>query len=154
MNTAIDVDARRDLAEAARHLATGRITNRDFESRLPTSSERELHEIIFYGLWPLYDDFLTHRLTGRRALTTEGRAFVARIILFLRSGEPYRFPRSTGLGQIPVLLLSILSFGWFGRFWRRYRWRYGDQETWPFFSRGDYDRALRHPVYFRTRKDA
>ena len=97
MHAVVDSDARRRLAELARHLVAGRITNDDFEELRPSSSERALHEIYFYGLWPLYDDFITHHLIGRWALTADGRAWVARIILFLRSGQPYRYPHLTGL---------------------------------------------------------
>ena len=143
----VDDIARRRLAELARHLTAGRITNDDFEDKRPSSSERALHDIYFYGLWPLYDDFITHRLTGPWALSPDGRAWVARIILFLRSGQPYRYPRLTGLRAMPVLLLSLITFGWFGRFWVSHKWSLGDQSLWPFFSREDYERALAHPVY-------
>ena len=143
----VDDIARRRLAELARHLAAGRITNADFEEQRPSSSERALYEVYFYGLWPLYDDFITHRLTGRRALTPAGRAWVARIILFLRSGQPYEYPKVTGLLQLPVLVLSIVTLGWFGRVWVRHKWRHADQAVWPFFSREDYERALANPVY-------
>src|SRR5580658_3280696 len=132
----IDDIARRGLAELTRHLIAGRITNFDFEERWTWGSERALYEIYFYGLWPLYDDFVEHRLVGR-ARTPEARAWVARIILFLRSGEPYRYPHMCGLRALPVLLLSIITLGWFGRFWASHRWRHGDERVWPFFSRED-----------------
>src|SRR5688572_1978698 len=142
MKAVADRQARRSLAELARHLAAGRITNDDFENRRPDLS-RDLHQIYFYGLWPLYDDIVTHRLIGRRALTPEGRTWVARIVLFLRSETPYRYPRLNPLVAIPVFLLSILTLGWFGRFWRNYHWRNGDQSVWPFYSRAEYEHALR-----------
>jgi len=89
----------------ARRLAIGRITNEEFEDRRPTSKDVALFEVYFYGLWPLYDDFAEHKLLGRWALTQEGRAWVARIVLFLRSGFPYRYPRVTGTSRH----LEILS---------------------------------------------
>jgi hypothetical protein len=147
MSDVIDSDARRRLAELARHLASGQITNDEFEDRRPNSSERGLHDIYFFGLWPLYGDLLTHRLTRRWALTPEGRARVSRIVLFLRSGAPYRYPRTTGLAAIPVLLISLVTFGWFGRMWCRYTWRGGDQTVWPFYTRAEYETAVRNPVY-------
>lgn len=153
MRARIDDNARRCLAELARHLATGQITNDDFEEQLGTGlgSERALYEIYFHGLWPLYDDFIEHRLRGRWALTPEGRAWVARIVLFLRSGQPYRYPHMTGLSALLALIPSILTLGWFGRFWVRHRWRHGDERVWPFFSHEDYERALAHPVYLNRR---
>jgi hypothetical protein len=154
MNAVVDSNARRSLAELARHLASGRITNDDFEDRRPSSSEPALHDIYFYGLWPLYDDLVTHRLVGARALTREGRAWVARIVLFLRSAEPYRYPRPSRLTAIPVLLLSLVTMGWFGRVWLRHQWRHGDQSVWPFYSREEYERALANPVYLNGRAEA
>jgi hypothetical protein len=154
MNIEIDHDARRSLAELARHLAAGRITNDDFEERRPLSAERALEDVYFYGLWPLYDDFITHRLIGRWALTDEGRTWVARIVLFLRSDEPYRYPRARGIAALPALLLSFLTLGWFGRLWLRHKWRNGDQAVWPFYTRDEYERALRNPTYLASKKNA
>ncbi len=147
MNSSIDNEARRHLAALARRLATGGITNEEFEGRQRRSKEPALHDIYFYGLWPLYDDFVEHKLVGKWALTREGRTWVARIILFLHSGLPYRYPRVTGLSQIPVMLLSLATLGWFGRYWRRRQWRGGDASVWPFFSRGEYEAALQHPPF-------
>lgn len=154
MSTVVDSDARRSLADLARHLASGRITNDDFEDRRPIGSDPALHDVYFYGLWPLYDDFVKHRLVGNSALTREGRVWVARIVLFLRSGEPYRYPRASRLVAFPVLLLSLATLGWFGRLWLRHQWRHGDQSVWPFYSREEYERALKNPVYLNGRAEA
>jgi hypothetical protein len=63
------------------------------------------------------------------------------------SGLPYRYPRVTGVAQLPVILLSLATFGWFGRYWRRRQWRGGDESVWPFYSRSEYEGALQHPVF-------
>jgi len=147
MNALVDSGARKKLALLARRLAAGRISNRDFERALPTSREAALHDIYVYGLWPLYDDITEHKLLQRCALTREGKTFVARVVLFLRSETPYRYPRLSGMGAIPILVLSILSFGWFGRMWRRHRWAGGDESVWPFFSRAEFEAACQHPPY-------
>jgi hypothetical protein len=149
MNAVIDNEARRHLAALARRLAAGGITNEQFEDRQRRSKEHALHDIYFYGLWPLYDDFVEHKLVGKWALTPEGRTWVARIVLFLHSGLPYQYPRVTGLSQIPVMLLSLVTLGWFGRYWRRRQWRNGDESVWPFFSRGEYEVALQNPPFLR-----
>ena len=147
MSESIDHGARKHLARLARQLAAGDITNDQFENERPSSKEAALHDIYFYGLWPLYGDFIEHKLVGRWALTRAGRTWVARIVLFLHSGLPYRYPRVTGAVQVPVLLLSFVTLGWFGRFWRRRQWRGGDESVWPFFSRSEYEVALQAPVF-------
>jgi hypothetical protein len=149
MNNFIDHNARKHLAGLARRLAAGSITNEQFENERPNGKETALHDIYFYGLWPLYDDFVEHKLVGRWALTREGRTWVARIVLFLHSGFPYRYTRETGisLSHLLVFLLSLVTLGWFGRFWHRRQWRSGDETVWPFFSRSEYEAALQHPIF-------
>lgn len=147
MNGHIDHLARKKLAGLARRLAAGAITSLEFENSIPHSKEHAVHELYFYGLWPLHDDFVEHRLVDQRALTPEGRAWVARIVLFLHAGLPYRYSRFTGPAQIPVLLLSLATFGCLGRFWRRRQWRGGDESVWPFYSRCEYEAALLRPVF-------
>jgi hypothetical protein len=152
MSTPIDRAARKALAEAVRHLGSGQITNDEFESRIPRTTETNLHEVLSNGVWPLYDDLHQHKLSGSYALIPEGRTWIKRIILFLRSDAPYRYPRSTGFAFIPVVILSMLTLGWFGRVYIRYLWRSGDQSVWPFFSRQEYDLALADPVYLRGKR--
>lgn len=147
MSATIDHEARRRLAELSRHLASGLITNDEFAGEVRIGKEPGLHDVHFYGIWPLYDDLIAHRLKGKWALTSEGRAWVARIILFLRSGIPYRYPIATGFKVLPVMLLSLATLGWFGKFWLRRQRRGGDETVWPFYSRAEYEIALRNPVY-------
>lgn len=143
----IDHLARKRMAELSRQLAIGHITNDEFEDSLLRSKEVGLHEVFFRGLWPLYDDFHKHKLRGKCALSEEGRAWVARIILFLKSNQPYRWPRVTGFSGLPIMTLSLLTLGWFGRMWLRRLANNGDESVWPFFSRRDYEEALKNPLY-------
>jgi hypothetical protein len=145
----VDSLARIKLAELARQLAVGHISNDDFEDSLPSSAEKALHDIWFCGLWPLYDDFHEHKLIDQYKLTPEGKEWVARIVLFLRSGLPYRWPRRTGWRFLPVGILSLASFGLFGRFWRRRTG--GEEAVWPFFSRAEYEHTKRSPIYLNGR---
>jgi len=145
---AVDAAARREYASLLRHFASGRITNREFESRMPDWREITRHEMD-RAVWPLYDDFHEHKLAGDYRVTPEGRQFIARMILFLRSDLPYRWPRLTGLAQLPATLLSIFTIGRFGEWWFRYRAPNGDQSVWPFFTRAEYEDALRNPLYLR-----
>ncbi|MCG7963148.1 MAG: hypothetical protein N0E54_10650 [Candidatus Thiodiazotropha taylori] len=62
MEQDIDKEARKQLAQLVRRLASGSITNDQFEDQLPESDESALHDIYFYGVWPLYDDFVEHKL--------------------------------------------------------------------------------------------
>ena len=141
-----DSIARIKLAELARQLAVGHISNDQLEDALPRSAEKALHDVWYDGLWPLYDDFYEHKLVGKHKLTAEGREWVARIVLFLRSGMPYRWPSSTGFSSLPVGLISLITLGWFGRFWRRRTG--GEEAVWPFFSYEEYEQAKKSPVYF------
>jgi hypothetical protein len=144
----VDARARKQYAELLRHFAAGLITNREFEKRLPYWREIELREVDLV-LWPHYDDPDEYKLVGDRRLSSEDREYAARLILFLRSGLVYRWPRETGLAQLPALLLSLLTLGWFGRLWFRYRAPDGDQSVWPFYTRAEYEEALRNPPYLR-----
>ena len=62
--------------------------------------------------------------------------------------------------QVPVLMLSLLTLGWFGRYWRNRKWRDGDVSVWPFYSRSEYESALKNPIFLngaaqpRVRADA
>ena len=147
MEQTVDQEARKRLAWLVRRLAAGSITNDQFENALPDSRESALHEMFFFGLWPLYDDFFEHKLADQWSLTSEGKTWVGRIVLFLLSGRAYRYPQLGGLSYLPVMLLSILTIEWFGKLWLRHKWRDGDESVWPFFSRSEYEEALKHPVF-------
>ena len=65
----IDQAGRAALAEHRRRLASGRLTNVEFDSvRLDHSADEALVAIGDAG-WSLYDDFFVYRLRGRRALS-------------------------------------------------------------------------------------
>lgn len=105
----IDKPRRKRLALHLRHLATGQITNDDFESSvmdevtygwLPEqyyrakeakSDDRVIQPILEFG-WTLYDDLSQHKLTKQHQLPPEQRKDIARYILFLHSDLEYRWP--------------------------------------------------------------
>lgn len=153
MESSSDPAARLKLAALARRLAAGQLTNREFERAVPSSTDGAVYAVFHYGLWPLYDDFAVHRLTGKWALTSEGRSWVARLVLFLRSDQPYRYYTPSRWGSLFTLPLALVSFGLFTRLWLRYKWRKGDRSVWPFYSRAEYEQALRSPT-FLNRRDA
>jgi hypothetical protein len=144
----VDSAARKEYAALLRRFAAGVITNREFERRMPDWREITLREID-WAVWPLYDDLHEHKLVGDYHVTPSGRECIARMILFLRSDLPYRWPRETGLAQLPALLLSVLTLGRFGKWWFRYRAPDGDQSVWPFYTSAEYEEALTNPPYLR-----
>lgn len=114
----IDREGRDRLALALRRLASGRITNVEFDDLmidfiaagaqngrcgcgydtrgLPShvcpecgrSTDLALSELAHFG-WCLYDDFRTYRLRGPDALSPETRRMVARAVVFLKSDTEY-----------------------------------------------------------------
>jgi hypothetical protein len=149
----IDKVARRRLAELIRHLAAGRITNFEFDDAVPQSQDRAVHSIYRNGLWPLYDDLQCHRMTGKWTLTPQERGWMARIILFLRSDFPYRYPVAGRWRWLYALPAKLLTLGLFDAVWWRYASRSGDKSVWPFYSKEELERALEQPVHLRGRAD-
>jgi hypothetical protein len=153
MNTTeIDIEARRKAAGIYRHFAAGLLTNDQMEDSLPKSLEKDLHDIFFSGIWPLYDDLHEHKLTGRHRLTAEGRDHVSRIILFLHSSLPYRWPSSTGSRAFVEMLVALLTLGLYRPFRHRIRASGGDESVWPFFTRTEYEAALEHAPFLHANK--
>ena len=170
----IDQTARRKPAEAVRHFGTGQTTNDAFQDSIPASKEWALHDIQLFGIWPLYDDLSTHKLTGSWAPTPAGKKLLTRIILFLKSNQPYRYDRKTGqwgrflamffgfttalsLAGNPFLfstatsLLVIVAVEYVWTQINLKRCMDGRRDLWPFFCEADYQAALSEPVYLSGR---
>ncbi len=143
----IDSRARSKLAEAARALVAGRITNDQFEDRVPRSDDPAIREIFAKGFWRLYGDLTEHRLVDAERLGPEKRAFAARCILFLKSGHPYGWPVHSRLGVFGLGLLNLLTLGLFGRVIQRRLLASGNAEVWPFRTDSEYNAALGSPPY-------
>ena len=88
----IDRAARDRAALLLRRFAAGRLTNDDFVDAFPSSKTDPALRAVDQRAWALYDDFRTHRLTGRHALAPAGRREVARWVLFLQSDVEYTWP--------------------------------------------------------------
>lgn len=85
--------ARRQLAEAMRELASGTITNDQFEDRWwEIRDAGRAGDEMFEFAWSFYDDMYTHRLRGSHRLSPLQRRVWANCILFLRSGLDYQWP--------------------------------------------------------------
>ncbi len=90
MEAAINPVGRRRLAKALRQLASGRMTNDQFEDALPEEMDHASREIYHFA-WLFYDDLYPHRLRGRHRLSRFQRQVFARCVLFLRSDLPYEW---------------------------------------------------------------
>ncbi len=147
--------ARVVLAEAMRQLASGTITNFEFENRIGTGPEdRAVHELDSFA-WIFYDDFIEHKLRGRHRLSKFQRQVFARCVMFLRSELEYEYPynakslwahQRTGCNWVRYLFRHLIGLN------RRSdidnsRYEIIDDRIWPFSSRRDYNEALKHPVY-------
>jgi hypothetical protein len=141
----VDLEARRKLAEAARALVSGRISNDEFESRIPESEDPAVLEVYSKGFWLLYGDLSEHRLAGSRRLSRESRQFAARCILFLKSSEEYRWPHERGSLGLLRLVLGVLTLGLIPWLLRQGK----APAFWPFASNAAYEEALENPVYLR-----
>ncbi len=139
----IDRAARNKLAELIRSFIAGRLTNEEFEDRLCDSKDPAIHAVSFIGIWPLYDDFQEHQLTGEWSLTKEERHEVARWIMFLKTDCEYEWPRRDGWEGLKQDLTWLLTLG------RNHEKLEdaGDFCVWPFISRESYWEALSRPIY-------
>lgn len=147
--------ARIVLAEAMRQLASGTITNFEFEDRIGTGPEdRAIRELDSFA-WMFYDDFIEHKLRGRHRLSKTQRQVFARCVLFLRSDLEYEYPYNAracwahqrtdwfGLRSLFRYLIDLIR----GNIVDNDRTELIDDRIWPFFHRSDYNEALKHPVY-------
>ena len=138
----IDPTSRTEAALLLRRLASGRITNDDFDDRYPRRSP-DLGVVAIGELaWTLYSDLGTYRLVGVNALSSADRRLVARCVLFLHSGLPYSWPP---FQKKPMLsrLRGLFSA-------RRHATEKAlqatiDFEIWPFASAADITRAAHVP---------
>lgn len=153
------------MAELLRQLASGRITNDEFEDGLDMDFDRDTRP-IFHAAWLCYDDLHSHRLRGAHRLSPLERQLFARCVLFLRSGLSYEWSGQSSfrVGFDPTMdskwvtscrrSLSTLIAKLFT--YRRCDDAINDQEAksrmiddriWPFYRRADLNAALRNPPY-------
>lgn len=88
----IDRVARDQLAAQLRHLASGLISNDQFEEMLAVSEDRGVREVR-EAAWMLYTDLREQWLRGKDALAPRSRRAVARWIVFLHSDLEYEWPK-------------------------------------------------------------
>lgn len=141
----IDRQARKELAEALRALASGLISNDEFERRIPDSTDPAIRHLFADGAWRLYSDLREYRLKGKHRLDSSTKAAVARWVLFLKTDQPFEWPQPRPLTALALLCANLITLGFAARhFQRRYRTA-GDWSVWPFISRAAYEHALTSP---------
>ncbi len=149
MTDMIDRQARNELALLIRRLATGRITNDQFEDTCPCSAmDSATIHIPSEGVWYLYCDLREYYLRGKDRLLPEQRRFAARMTLFLKSDLEYEWPTRDLTEALMGILLNLLTLGRFAHFYRWYADSYGEMEVWPFARIEDYQAALKSPPFF------
>ena len=139
-----DRKARSQLAACLRQLASGRISNDEFDERAPFSNADRAIDAIRWQAWHLYSDLREHKLTGRDRLSKDTRRDVSRCIVFLHSELDYQWPAIPLDGPLG-LLLNLASFGRAGRIATASWSRSGDIDVWPFLNRSQFEIARRQP---------
>lgn len=142
-NEMIDRNARNKLAELLRSLASGLITNDEFEDSIPESEDKAINEVFFNGGWMLYSDMKEYKLKGKDALENVVKKEVARWVLFLKSNYEYSWP------YVPFLqrLLHALTFGLLGTSYTKVWAASGDIDVWPFLKAAHFARAKEEHGY-------
>jgi len=129
--------ARDIAAQALREFMEGSISNREYERRYPKSKDDPALWGIYANIWFCYSDTSEHTLTGKHALTDEGRAIVGRSLLFLKSDLEFQWPATKLRLWYPLLRLIGL-----GRIVNRKvekEMSSGDVDVWPFLKKAHYD---------------
>lgn len=172
-----DRAARNRLAEAVRQLASGAITNDQFEDRYCALGNADhASDEIFEFAYSFYDDFYTHRLRGSHRPSRLQRRVWANCVLFLRTDIEYQWPRrakwiwckqsakTEPTQRLPwwkpdaaaIQFIPIVGWLWGKRARERSEaeadrlLRTGtrvDDRIWPFRRMADYRAALRQPFY-------
>jgi len=132
--------ARDIAAQALREFMEGSISNREYERRWPKSKDDPALWGIYANIWYCYSDTSEHTLTGKHALTDEGRAIVGRCLLFLKSDLEFQWPATKLRLWYPLLRLIGL-----GRIVNRKvekEMSIGDVDVWPFLKKAQYEQML------------
>jgi len=144
----VDRASRRRLAELLRQLVAGRITNDEFEDRIPRDSPDPAIGAVFGdGAWCLYDDLHEHRPVGRYRLSRKARHEAARWILFLETDLEYEWPVLPMWKRLALTLASLATLGLLAIIMRRRNSRNAQLAVWPFRTPNAYEAALRQPPY-------
>ena len=129
----IDRKARDELSVLVKAFVTGRITNYEYESDVPSSQDRIIKVVDDY-VWSYYHDLKEHNMPKGSFTLTSKREF-ARIILFLNSDREYLWPENLSLkSRMKKLFLATEPVQ--GRRIKDFAFHdAGDLAVWPFLHR-------------------
>ncbi len=133
----IDRHARNIAADALREFLAGSISNEAYERRYPRSKDDPALWGIYQNIWFCYSDTSEHTLTGKHALTEEGRAVFERCILFLRSDLEFQWPATKLRLWYP--LLRLIGLGRIVSQKVEKEMSVGDVDVWPFLKKAEYE---------------
>ena len=151
MENIIDRNARDNFSELLRHLASGQITNDQFEDSLPLNSKDPAVNAVFWnGAWMLYDDLREYKLKGKYRLPKEAKHEIAKWILFLKSDLPYEWPSVLWLNRFPGYIIHILTLGIAWIFTDYKLKKAGDIEAWPFIRLEDLEKEKNRANTIKT----
>ena len=143
----IDRSARNRLAELLRSLASGMISNDEFEESIPVSEDKAINEVFFNGGWCLYSDMKEYKLKEKDALEQVVKMEVARWVLFLKSNNEYAWPKVSVLQRA----LHTVSFGLLGTSYAKVWASSGDIDVWPFLKAEHLAKAIEEHGYLGKR---
>ena len=140
----IDSSARKIVAEAARHFASGQITNFEFENKIPSSKDPAIWAIED-SLWCFYDDFKEHKINDHWDVPSEVKNMMARWVMFLYSKEEYKWPKFSYPGIRPV------TYGFIAKLFNKHKKQEnfmsaGNYSVWPFINSESYENAKKNPT--------
>ncbi len=135
----IDRESRNKFCELIRSLTAGLITNDEFEDRLSLIDfeDKAIWGVFHYGAWSLYSDLKEYKLEGNEALRPEERAYVTKLVLFLKSDYEYEWPDATRKKSV----LYRFTFGMFGEIAPDPWLNVGEEKYWPFLNKKQYEHA-------------
>ncbi|MGZ3839086.1 MAG: hypothetical protein ACXVMS_13960 [Flavisolibacter sp.] len=144
----IHTESRNLLAENFRHLVTGQITNFEFEeATFGINSNDQAVKNLLDVIWSFYDDLKEHKLDVASFNQDHYETF-ARFILFLKSNQEYKWPKSPTLFDPLMRLLSkVFTLGIYNRNKEKEFLAAGDVTYWPFLNADDFEQAKKHPKY-------
>jgi hypothetical protein len=143
----VDNESRSLLAENIRHLVAGIITNYEFEeSTFGAKTDDGVIKDLIDVIWTQYDDLKEHKLDVD-TLSQEDYKTFARFILFLKSDQEYKWPKSSVFDPFIILLSKVFTLGIYTRKMDREYATAGDIKYWPFINKEDFELAKKHPKY-------
>jgi hypothetical protein len=142
----IELQSRKRFAELIRQLASGRLTNDEFQDAsgllARDSNDPAIHELR-REMWVTYSDLYEHRLIGRHKLSRADRHVVVRMVVFLHSDLPYEWPLKAQTGCLLGLMRRVRPVASHGT---ARSGEAGDQCVWPFFRSEDLATAAARPT--------